>query len=188
MWTSLSFGFLVFVASVPSVRRGHRTLGDTPIDVHRVPPVSPSILAKALIWKERPDWRRRPDREAQDRLARHVSDVGFHEFRRQLAFKAELYATKIMVADRFYASSKTCSACGYKTETLRLNDPVWTCDACGASHDRNANAAANLRDMAGIWAVTARGEESTDRDVRVPVNLASTRREPGRKNQSCHAA
>ena len=123
-----------------------------------------------------------------DRLARPVSDVGMHEFRRQLEYKAEFYGTKIVVADRFYASSKTCSACGYKTDTLRLNDRVWTCDACGASHDRDANAAANLREMAASWAVTARGEDSTGRDLGVPVNLASTRREPGSNNQSCHAA
>ena len=121
------------------------------------------------------------------RLARQVSDVGMHEFRRQLAYKAELYGTKIVVADQFYASSKTCSACGWKNEALRLSDRAWTCRSCGTSHDRDANAAANLKDMAASWVVTARGEESTGRDVHVPVNLASTKREPGGKNQSCYA-
>ena len=116
-----------------------------------------------------------------DRLARHIADVGFHAFRRQLDYKAELYGTRIVVADRFHASSKTCSACGSKNETLRLSDRAWTCRSCGTSHDRDANAAANLQNIAASSAVTARGEDSTGRDVRVPVNLASTKREPGGK-------
>jgi putative transposase len=114
-----------------------------------------------------------------DRLARHIADVGFHEFRRQHDYKAELYVTRIFVADRFYASSKTCSACGSKNETLRLSDRAWTCRSCGTSHDRDANAAANLQHIAASSAVTARGKDGTGRDVRVPVNLASTKREPG---------
>jgi putative transposase len=115
------------------------------------------------------------------RLARHIADVGFHEFRRQLKYKAELYGTRIVVADRFYASSKTCSACGAKNETLGLGDRAWTCGSCGTHHDRDTNAAANLQTLAASSAVTARGEDSTGRGVRAPVNLASTKREPGGK-------
>ena len=89
-----------------------------------------------------------------DRLARHVADVGMHEFRRQLEYKAELYGTKIVVADRFYASSKTCSGCGWKNDELRLGDRAWTCDACRTHHDRDANAAANLQDMAASSVAT----------------------------------
>ncbi|MBK1696240.1 RNA-guided endonuclease InsQ/TnpB family protein [Rhodovibrio salinarum] len=115
------------------------------------------------------------------RLARHIADVGLHEFRRQLEYKAELYGTRIVVADRFYASSKTCSACGSKNEMLRLGDRAWTCCSCGTSHERDANAAANLQHIAASSAVTARGEESHGRGARAPVNLASTKREPGGK-------
>ena len=110
-------------------------------------------------------------------LARSVSDVGMYEFRRQLEYKAELYGTKIVVADRFYASSKTCSACGTKNDELRLNDRAWTC-ACGTHHDRDANAAANLRDMAASCVVTTPDGGAI---------VAPMKREPVRKNQSCPA-
>ena len=106
----------------------------------------------------------------QNRLARHVAEVGMYEFRRQLEYKAELYGTRIVVADRFYASSKTCSCCGWKTETLRLGDRAWTCAACGTPHGRDANAAANLRNMAASWVATTPDGEA---------NIASMKREPG---------
>jgi len=82
------------------------------------------------------------------RLARAISDVGFYEFRRQLQYKAGRYGTQILLADRWYPSSKLCSACGDKYATLGLCERTWTCAACGAHHDRDVNAAINLQRLA----------------------------------------
>lgn len=81
------------------------------------------------------------------RLARSIADLGFYEFRRQLQYKALRYGTTIVVADRWYPSSRRCSACGAKNMTLALNERTWTC-SCGAGHDRDVNAAINLQRLA----------------------------------------
>jgi len=77
------------------------------------------------------------------RLARAVSDAGFGEFIRQLTYKTQWYGSKVWAADRWYPSSKTCSACGAVNQELTLPDRTWTC-LCGAVHDRDHNAASNL--------------------------------------------
>lgn len=69
-------------------------------------------------------------------LARSIADMGFFEFRRQLEYKAAMRGGKVVVADRFYASSKTCSSCGYKLEALPLALREWTCPECGAIRPR----------------------------------------------------
>jgi putative transposase len=84
---------------------------------------------------------------ANSRLARSIADVGFYEFRRQLQYKAVRYGTTIVVADRWFPSSRLCSCCGVKNNTLRLGVRAWTC-ACGVLHDRDVNAAINLRRLA----------------------------------------
>lgn len=84
---------------------------------------------------------------ANHRLARSISDVGFYEFRRQLRYKALRYRTKIVLADRWYPSSKLCSSCGAKNSTLRLGEGPWNC-TCGVRHDRDVNAAINLQRIA----------------------------------------
>ena len=87
-----------------------------------------------------------------------VSDRGFFEFRRQLDYKA---AQRGGVADRWYPSSKTCSCCGHKRETLPLAVRDWTCPECGSVHDRDVNAAINLRNWAVSSTVSACGEEGS---------------------------
>ncbi len=82
------------------------------------------------------------------RLAQAISDVGFGEFRRQLTYKGLWYGCEIVVAPRFYPSSKLCSDCGLINEDLTLKERVWTCE-CGAVHDRDRNAAINLKSLAG---------------------------------------
>ena len=82
------------------------------------------------------------------RLARSISDMGFYEFRRQLTYKAAQRGCLIVVADRFFASSKTCSKCGYRLGSLILDDRDWTCPCCGTHHDRDLNAAFNLKALA----------------------------------------
>ena len=85
---------------------------------------------------------------ANARLARAIADVGFYEFRRQLMYKAARYGTTIVLADRWYPSSKLCSACDARHGTLALCERAWTCRSCGTHHDRDVNAAINLRRLA----------------------------------------
>ena len=82
------------------------------------------------------------------RLARSVADMSFFEFRRQLEYKARATNSKIVVADMWFASSKTCSSCGIKKEELQLHEREWVCGHCGSHHDRDVNAAINLRNYA----------------------------------------
>ena len=81
---------------------------------------------------------------ANHKLAASVADMGFFEFRRQLAYKCELYGSKLVIADRWFPSSKICSNCGTKKETLSLSERVFECSHCGFVIDRDLNAAVNL--------------------------------------------
>jgi putative transposase len=85
---------------------------------------------------------------ANDRLARAISDVGFGMFRSQIEYKAKRYGTRLIIADRWYPSSRLCSVCGWKHETLTLSDREWTCPECDTHHDRDLNAALNLKRLA----------------------------------------
>ena len=78
------------------------------------------------------------------RLSRALSDVGFGEFRRQLEYKAKIFGNKLVVADRWFPSSKTCSRCGTVKESLSLAERTFVCGHCGAVKDRDENAAVNL--------------------------------------------
>jgi putative transposase len=88
------------------------------------------------------------------RLARAISDCGGGEFRRQLAYKCERYGRDLVVIDRWYPSSKTCSACGHLLAGLSLGTRQWTCPSCGA-REVPINAATNI--LAAGQAVTACG-------------------------------
>jgi putative transposase len=94
-------------------------------------------------------------------LARSVADMGLFELRRQLEYKAALRGGILFTADRFYPSSKTCSACGHKLDALPLSVREWTCPCCDAQHDRDVNAAVNLKNMAVSSTVAACGEEGS---------------------------
>jgi putative transposase len=80
------------------------------------------------------------------KLSRAISDLGFYELRRQLEYKAKMYGNTLVVADRFFPSSKKCSSCGSSKKELSLKERVYTCD-CGISLDRDLNAALNLRNL-----------------------------------------
>jgi len=77
-------------------------------------------------------------------LARAISDCGWGEFRRQLEYKCQRYGRSLVVIDRWFPSSKTCSACGHLLAELSLATRQWTCPSCGAWHDRDINAAKNI--------------------------------------------
>ena len=89
-------------------------------------------------------------------LARAISDAAWAELRRQLDYKAGWYGRTLIAIDRFYPSSKTCSACGAITVKLPLHVREWECETCGTRHDRDINAAINIR-AAGL-AVQACGD------------------------------
>jgi putative transposase len=77
-------------------------------------------------------------------LARAIADCGWGEFRRQLEYKCQRYGRRLVVIDRWYPSSKTCSACGHLLISLSLSTRQWRCPSCGARHDRDLNAAKNI--------------------------------------------
>jgi putative transposase len=89
------------------------------------------------------------------RLARVISDCGWGEFRRQLEYKCARGGRELVVIDRWYPSSKTCSACGHLLAELNLGTRHWTCPSCRTRHDRDHNAAKNI--LAAGLAVTACG-------------------------------
>ena len=78
-------------------------------------------------------------------LNRRVLDAAMGEFRRQLEYKTTRAGTTLIVIDRWYPSSKTCSACGYLLSKLSLSTRAWTCPDCRTRHDRDINAAKNIR-------------------------------------------
>ncbi|MEB8343595.1 IS607 family element RNA-guided endonuclease TnpB [Streptomyces endophyticus] len=78
------------------------------------------------------------------RLSRRIADAAFGEIRRQLTYKTRRRGTRLVVADRWYPSSKTCSRCGVVKAKLPLSVRVFACDACGLVLDRDENAARNL--------------------------------------------
>jgi putative transposase len=86
------------------------------------------------------------------RLARAISATGWGEFRAMLAYKTGRAGRRLVVADRWYPSSKTCSACGRLLATLSLGTRTWVCPSCGTRHDRDVNAARNIL-AAGLAAV-----------------------------------
>lgn len=76
-------------------------------------------------------------------LAKAIQKQGFYEFRRQLTYKCEWYGIELVVADRFYPSSKTCNSCGNIKKDLKLSNRVYKCE-CGYTMDRDLNASMNL--------------------------------------------
>lgn len=95
------------------------------------------------------------------RLARSIADMGFREIRRQLEYKAERNGVKLIVADRFFPSSKTCSNCGYVLAELSISMRTWNCPKCDKIHDRDVNAAINLAAYAVSSTVNACGGSSS---------------------------
>ena len=77
-------------------------------------------------------------------LARSINDAAWGELGSQLRYKAEWYGATLVVAPRFFASTKTCSSCGWACEQMTLAQRVFACTSCGLIADRDTNAAANL--------------------------------------------
>ncbi len=107
-------------------------------------------------------------------LAKAIADVGWGELVRQLEYKAVWYGRSVVAIDQWYPSSKRCSVCGYLLDSLELDVRQWTCPECGTLHDRDTNAALNIK-AAGL-AVLACGEP-------VRPNLNGTREGTTRRSR-----
>ncbi len=81
---------------------------------------------------------------ARTKLARSFADAAFGEFLRQVRYKAAWHGRHVAPVGRWFPSSTTCGACGWVYPGLTLKERVWTCGACGVTHDRDANAARNI--------------------------------------------
>jgi putative transposase len=100
-------------------------------------------------------------------LSKAISDAGWRDFRSMLNYKCPLYGSTLTVRDRFFASSKLCSVCGYKLESLPLSVRTWTCLGCHTVHDRDDNASKNLvrPNTEGYSGINASGQEGSDLSV-----------------------
>jgi putative transposase len=81
------------------------------------------------------------------KLAKSISDCSWSEFVRQLEYKSEWYGVNLIKIGRFEPSSKLCSNCGTINTNLTLKDRTWTCTNCSTEHDRDINAAKNIKSM-----------------------------------------
>jgi len=121
------------------------------------------------------------------KLSKHIVNAAWSEFRRQLKYKCERYGKNLLVIGRFEPSSKLCSVCGYNNRTLKLTERVWTCPSCNANHDRDVNAAVNIKAFALAKTITGKGlppfhRDSNNRDERVPVRDHVRRNSSQKKN------
>jgi putative transposase len=83
------------------------------------------------------------------KLAKAISDAAWGEFVRQLEYKAAWYGREVVRVSQWEPSSKKCSSCGHRLKELDLKIRAWTCPSCGVAHDRDVNAAKNIR-VAGL--------------------------------------
>jgi putative transposase len=103
---------------------------------------------------------------ANHKLAKAISDGAFYEIKRQLIYKCELYGSELIIADRWFPSSKICSHCGTKKESLLLSERMFYCEHCHIEIDRDLNAALNLAKLGGA------SSEVTSVDKKTPKSLA----------------
>jgi putative transposase len=115
------------------------------------------------------------------RLARHIADAGFTELRRQLTYKTQWNGGRLITADRWYPSSKTCSGCDTVKTKLALSEREYACEACGLVVDRDLNAARNLAALAAEYQTAGSGPvagRGADRKTR-PGGPVAMKRQPG---------
>ncbi|MGW1563188.1 RNA-guided endonuclease InsQ/TnpB family protein [Streptomyces sp. NPDC002144] len=116
------------------------------------------------------------------RLARAISDAAWADLRMMLEYKCAWFGRDLVVIDRFFPSSKLCGGCGTVAAKLPLNVRAWTCEQCGAVHDRDVNAARNIL-AAGLAAAACgdgvRPQRESSRTGRSSVKQESQRATAG---------
>ena len=83
-------------------------------------------------------------------LSRVITDCSFYEIRRQLEYKCKWKGIELVIADRWFPSSKLCSCCGHKKVKLSLSERTYICDECGLTIDRDLNASINLKNLVTV--------------------------------------
>ena len=114
------------------------------------------------------------------KLAKAISDCGWGTFRAMAEYKAARYRRQVITADRWYPSSKTCSACGHLLADLSLKTRTWQCPSCGTRHDRDINAAKNIL-AAGLAVAGDNPGHACGADVRPqgnPLRQSAVKQEP----------
>ena len=99
---------------------------------------------------------------ANRKLSKAVADQAFYEFRRQLEYKCPLYGSELVIVDKFFPSSKTCSNCQDIKQDLTLSDRWFICNSCGVFLPRDWNASINLANYADGLSVKACGVANAD--------------------------
>src|SRR5437660_1990807 len=113
-------------------------------------------------------------------LAKAISDCGWGTFRRMVEYKAARAGRHLVVIDRWYPSSKTCSACGHLLADLSISTRTWQCPSCGTRHDRDINAAKNIL-AAGLAVAGDSPGHACGADVRPqgnPLRRSAVKQEP----------
>jgi putative transposase len=100
-------------------------------------------------------------------MAQAIADAAWSRFLRMLHYKAEYYGVALIAVGRFAPTSKLCHVCGSSNEALTLNNRVWKCPSCGTTHDRDLNAAKNIKLM-GLMSLTSPREPREE-----PVELSA---------------
>ena len=109
------------------------------------------------------------------KLARHIQDVSWGTFLRVLDYKCQWNSKNLIKIDRFFPSSKQCHACLYKADKMPLSIREWTCSVCGANHDRDINAAINIRNK-GLADSLGHSDCIKSSPVAIPVSAGATAR------------
>ena len=109
----------------------------------------------------------------QGRTPKAQADAGMGELKRQIIYKGQWHHYEVQLAHRFYPSSKTCSNCGEVNAKLK-REPTWQCPSCRTNHDRNINAAVNLREL-----LTLRTDSAVMLRNRKALAVGPTRGETG---------
>jgi putative transposase len=111
-------------------------------------------------------------------LAKSISDSGWGMFGKQCEYKAVVNGSSVHRVDSFFPSSKTCSGCGAINSELKLHHRFWTCDHCKTAHDRDINAAINLRNACTAGAAESQAcGETVSLDILPSIKQASTKQE-----------
>lgn len=106
------------------------------------------------------------------KLSLAISEIGWYEFKRQLDYKCEWHGKNLIVIGRFDPSTKLCNSCGQLNDSLTLKDRIWECD-CGTKHDRDINAAVNIKNFGIVKGIPLERRKST------PVRYENVVTHPG---------